>query len=325
MVTNKDSQPVILVFGRDGQIGQALQEAFHGLNQAVVFLGRTDCDLFDEVSIQEILHHHRPRVIINAAAYTAVDDAELNQEQAFAMNAKAPALMAKYIANLSQGLFLHYSSDYVFADTQVSAYKEVDLAGPMDLLNVYGQSKLLGEQAIQEAFAGENQISLMPISQGSRYYILRTSGVYGAGNNFIKTMLRLAQQQESLRVVTDQVGVPTSAQWLAQMALGMLNSDANSGIYHVVPDGEASWHEVAVFAIETAIATGAPIEMTKEHISPILSKDYAALAKRPQNSRLNHDKFKQVWVGMGLEKSYPSWQEQVSSYVRQLLKNTEQP
>lgn len=322
MVINKNSQPVILVFGRDGQIGQALQEAFHELNRTVIFLGRTDCDLSDELSIQKILHHYEPTVIINAAAYTVVDAAELNAKQAFAINARAPALMAKYMANLSHGVFLHYSTEYVFADTQASAYTEVDRAGPMNLLNIYGQSKLLGEQAIQEGFAGDSQVGTDSVNQGPRYYILRTSGVYGAGNNFIRTMLRLAQQQDSLRVVMDQVGVPTSAEWLAQMTLGMLNSDANSGIYHVVPDGEASWYEVAVFAVETAIAAGASIEISKEEILPILSKEYAALAKRPHNSRLNHDKFKQVWDAMELEKSYPFWQEQVSSYVRQLLKNT---
>ena len=171
-----DQTKPIVVFGRDGQVGKALQVCLNDLKVPAVFLGRNDCDLSNESSIREVLNRYQPQVIINAAAYTAVDKAESECELAFAINAKAPAVMAHYMANVAHGILVHYSSDYVFADTKQTAYLERDIAGPAEELSVYGQSKLAGEQVIEEAFnlahdSGHTDYA----DKFSRYFILRTS------------------------------------------------------------------------------------------------------------------------------------------------------
>ncbi len=303
------SKPIV-VFGRDGQVGKALQTCLKDLKTPTVFLGRADCDLSDELSIARVLNQYQPQVIINAAAYTAVDKAEGESELAFAINTKAPELMARYIANVADGVLLHYSTDYVFADTKTDAYLESDVTGPANQLNVYGQSKLAGEQGIEEVFNSE---------KGSRYFILRTSWVYGDGSNFIRTMLRLAREREQLKVVADQVGVPTSAQWLAEIGIQMAGSRVESGIYHAVPDGETSWHNLAVFAIETAASAGEGVEVKSENILAIPATDYPLPAKRPYNSRMSNEKLKQALSEMAFTGVYPHWQEQVEVYVKEYV------
>ena len=320
-----DHSKPILVFGRDGQVGRALQVCLRDLKVPVVFLGRTECDLSNELSIREVLNRYQPQVIINAAAYTAVDKAESvgERELAFAINAKAPAVMARYAAGVAHGILVHYSTDYVFADTKPTAYLETDTVGPVEQLCVYGQSKLAGEQAIEEAFnladdSGHTQYA----DKFSRYFILRTSWVYGDGGNFIKTMLRLASERDQLKVVADQVGVPTSAQWLAEVGVQMAGSRVESGIYHTVPDGEVSWHGLAVFAIETAASYGEGIEVKSENILAIPATDYPVSAKRPYNSRLDHQKLKKALSEMAFTTSYPHWQEQVSAYVKRVVEES---
>ncbi len=315
----------ILVFGRDGQVGKALQNCLKDLKVPVVFLGRSDCDLSSESSITQVLNRHQPQVIINAAAYTAVDEAEdvSQREFAFAINTRAPALMARYIAYVSHGILVHYSTDYVFADTKKTAYLESDSTGPVDSLCVYGQSKLTGEQAIEEAFniahdSGHDTYQ----DRFSRYFILRTSWVYGEGGNFIRTMLRLAAERDQLKVVADQVGVPTSAQWLAEVGVQMAGSRLGSGIYHAVPDGETSWHGLAVFAIETAAACGEGIEIKSENVQAIPAIDYPLPAKRPYNSRLNNDKLKKALLEMAFTGKYPHWREQAGQYVKEYVEQS---
>ena len=326
---------LILVFGRDGQVGKALQLYLKDLKAPVVFLGRSDCDLSNELAIREVLDRYQPQVIINAAAYTAVDKAESERELAFAINAKAPAVMANYIANVAHGILVHYSTDYVFADAKKSAYVESDAVGPVEKLGVYGQSKLAGELAIQEAFnsvhglgnesAKKSRTDSLE-NQLSKYFILRTSWVYGDGGNFIRTMLRLAGERDQLKVVADQVGVPTTAEWLAEVGLQMAalapHSDVTSGIYHAVPDGETSWHGLAVFAIETAASCGEGVEVKSENILPIPATDYPLPAPRPYNSRLNNEKLKKVLADSGFAGQYPQWQDQVSEYVSRIVKES---
>ena len=314
-----DRTKPILVFGRDGQVGRALQVCLRDLKIPAVFLGKSDCDLSNEISLTEALNRYQPQVIMNAAAYTAVDKAEdvAERELAFAINAKAPALMARYIANISHGILVHYSTDYVFADTKKTAYLETDATGLIDQLGVYGQSKLLGEEAIKEAFDVENAVcndsnEKLP----ARYFILRTSWVYGDGCNFIRTMLKLAAERYQLEVVADQVGVPTSAQWLAKVAVQVAESRVESGVYHAVPDGEVSWHGLAVFAIEHAATYGEGIKVKSENILPIAAVDYPLPAKRPYNSRLSNIKLKQALSDMAFTGQYPHWQEQVETYVK---------
>ncbi len=328
-----------MVFGRDGQVGCALQVCLKDLKTPVVFLGRSDCDLSNELSIREVLNHYQPQVIINAAAYTAVDKAESadQRELAFAINTMAPKIMAQYAAGVAYGILVHYSTDYVFADSKTTAYLETDEVGPVDQLCVYGQSKLAGELAIKEAFDlnsygasgdlgdGLDRMDVSDVDQqssASRYFILRTSWVYGDGGNFIRTMLRLAGERDQLKVVADQVGVPTSAQWLAEVGVQMAGSRLESGIYHAVPDGEVSWHGLAVFAIETAASCGEGIEVKSENILPIPATDYPVPATRPYNSRLSNQKLKKALSEMAFTGQYPHWRDQVEKYVKQVVEES---
>jgi dTDP-4-dehydrorhamnose reductase len=340
-----DHSKPIVVFGRDGQVGRALQVCLKDLKTPVVFLGRSDCDVSNELSIREVLNRYQPQVIINAAAYTAVDKAESvdQRELAFTINAKAPKIMAQYAAGVAHGILVHYSTDYVFADTKTIAYLETDEVGPVDQLCVYGQSKLAGELAIKEVFdlnaAGASSTSMassdlsnglngLDVSEAdqqssvSRYFILRTSWVYGDGGNFIRTMLRLAGERDQLKVVADQVGAPTSAQWLAEVGVQMAGSRVESGVYHAVPDGEVSWHGLAVFAIETAASCGEGIELKSENILPIPATDYPVPAARPYNSRLSNQKLKKALSEMAFTGQYPHWRDQVEKYVKQVVEES---
>ncbi len=326
---------LIMVFGRDGQVGKALQVCLKDLKVPVVLLGHSDCDLSNELAIRDILKLYKPQVIINAAAFTAVDKAESERELAFAINAKAPAVMAEYISRIPQGILVHYSTDYIFADSKLDAYSESDAVGPVDKLGIYGQSKLAGEEAIKEAFHFAHNLnydSLHQLStvssdnQFSKYFILRTSWVYGDGRNFIRTILRLAGERDQLKVVADQVGVPTSAEWLAEIGVQMAafgqQFEVVSGVYHVVPDGEVSWHGLAVFAIEAAVNCGEEIEVKSKNILPIPTSDYPLPAPRPYNSRLNNGKLKKVLADNGFAGQYPQWQDQVSKYVSRIIKES---
>jgi dTDP-4-dehydrorhamnose reductase len=318
-----DQSKPILVFGRDGQVGRALQACLKDLKVPAVFLGRADCDLSNELAIKEALNRYQPQVIINAAAYTAVDKAESEQELAFAINAKAPTVMAHYIANVAHGILVHYSTDYVFADSKRSAYLESDTVGPVEKLSVYGQSKLAGEQAIEEAFnLAHDSGHVTYADKFARYFILRTSWVYGDGGNFIRTMLRLAGERDQLKVVADQVGAPSSAEWLAEVGVQMAGSRVESGIYHAVPDGETSWHALAVFAIKTAASSGEGIEVKSENILPIPATDYPLPAPRPYNSRLSNAKLKKALSEMAFTGQYPHWQEQVTAYVKRIVEES---
>ncbi len=332
------SKPIV-VFGRDGQVGRALQVCLQDLKTSVVFLGRSDCDLSNELSIREALNLYQPQVIINAAAYTAVDKAEIadQRELAFSINAIAPKVMAQYAAGVAHGILVHYSTDYVFADTKTTPYLETDEVGPADQLCVYGQSKLAGELAIKEVFDLNTSIASSGFNDGldglnlggadqqsnvPRYFILRTSWVYGDGGNFIRTMLRLAGERDQLKVVADQVGAPTSAQWLAEVGIQIAGSRIESGIYHTVPDGEVSWHGLAVFAIETAASYGESIELKYENILPIPAIDYLVPAARPYNSRLDNQKLKKALSEMAFTAQYPHWRDQVEKYVKQVVEES---
>ena len=306
----------ILVFGKDGQVGRSLQQLFKEFHLPVVFVGRSECDLSNEAAIIEVLNHYQPQVIINASAYTAVDLAQKEEALADQINAKAVELMAKYVATISKGVFVHYSTDYVFDGLKESPYLEEDLTNP---LSIYGKTKLTGEQAIKNAFEStyleqENAIA------SPRYYILRTSWVYGEGKNFIRTMLGLATQKEELRVIQDQRGCPTSSNWLAQIAMQFVFSNTASGVYHTVVDGDTSWHGLALFAIETARQAGEGVLVKSENILPIPTTAYPLPAPRPQNSRMNNQKLKEALKDMPYSADFPHWEEQVKAYVENYVK-----
>lgn len=308
-----DQETRILVFGKDGQVGRSLQALLKNCSASVVFLGRSDCELSDRELLIETLNQYQPQIIVNASAYTAVDRAQEERELAFAVNRDAVGVMADYMARVPKGVLVHYSTDYVYSGFQATPYIESDCAEP---LSVYGQSKLAGDDAIIQAFAG-----LSNLGNGSRYFILRTSWVYGNGNNFIRTMLRLAVEKDHLRVVADQYGVPTSADWLALLAIKLMTSKVSSGIYHAVPDGRTTWHDLALYVIDLARSLGWAMKVDSRNISPIDSSAYPVAAPRPQNSCLNNARLKQVLFEISGVEQLPNWQEQVIPYVQHQVQN----
>ena len=318
-----DGQPV-LVFGKDGQVGKSLQKLFAQTSLPVIFVGRNECDLERSDAIKSLLNQYQPKIIINAAAYTAVDLAEIEIAKAEQINGLAVGTMASYMANVPNGLLIHFSTDYVFSGNQVTPYDEDDVTGP---LSAYGKSKLSGELAIQSAYleptlqassnnsTNQNQRTLnLP-----KYYILRTSWVYGEGNNFIRTMINLAKTREYLKVIQDQWGCPTSSDWLAQIAIQLTSSVPTSGIYNAVVDGSTSWHGLAKFAIERAKLEGAVVTVNSENIKAIPAVEYPLPAPRPYNSILSNHKLKEALKSSPLHETFPQWESQVESYVKQFV------
>ena len=318
----------ILLFGKDGQLGLAFQSALQRMAGAGVLItscGRSECDLASAESLEILLHTVKPHLIINASAYTAVDKAEQEPELAESINARAPAIMASYAAQHGVTL-LHYSTDYVFDGGKQGRYEENDLRNP---LSVYGKSKAAGELAIINAFDQTNA--------SGRYAIFRTSWVYGLGANFIRTILRLAKERNQLKVIDDQYGVPTSAQWLATLSsfflLDLSRSgdvslrDFQSGIYHVVPSGETSWHGLACEVVRVASEAGAPLTLAIEGIEPIPAVEYPLPAPRPMNSRLSTVKLAAELQRLGLMSKLADsnnalsqpWSESVCAYVKKIV------
>ena len=312
----------ILVFGKDGQLGKAFREVFdqRGISQLhqIECLGRTQCDLLDGDAIIHHLDQSKPDLIINASAYTAVDKAETERNVAFDINAKAPEIMASYAVKHGATL-LHYSTDYVFDGAKTGFYVESDSRNP---LGVYGASKAKGEEAIENTFAH---------STHGQYAIFRTSWVYGDGNNFIRTILRLAKERDELKVIHDQYGVPTSAEWLAQVSLHLvLDEKLNlrkfpSGIYHAVPIGETTWYELARLAAQVAIQAGVALKAGPEAIMPIPAVEYPLPAPRPSNSCMDTAKLRLAIEHLGdmskLQHCNGLWDQGVKDYVVRLAKD----
>ncbi|MDA1116576.1 MAG: dTDP-4-dehydrorhamnose reductase [Proteobacteria bacterium] len=270
----------ILLTGKDGQVGWELQKTLAALGE-VTALGRAELDLRDAERIGEVVRAAKPEVIVNAAAYTAVDKAESERDLAFAVNAVAPGVLAAE-AKRSGALLVHYSTDCVFDGSKNSPYVENDELNP---LNIYGASKLAGERAIADS--------------GCRHLILRTSWVYGPrGSNFLLTMLRLARERPELRVVDDQIGAPTSSLAIARATAQLLPRGAG-GLYHFCAAGEASWCGFARAILARAgIATP---------VVAIRTEDYPTPARRPRNSCLDCSRLRKDF---GL--SLASWEEQLS-------------
>jgi dTDP-4-dehydrorhamnose reductase len=276
----------ILLTGKSGQLGYELERSLQGLGE-VIALDRAGMDLADLDQVRDVIRSVKPGLIVNPAAYTAVDKAESEPALAQRINAEAPGLMAAEAARLGAAI-VHYSTDYVFDGSKNGAYVEDDITGP---LNVYGASKLAGEQAIA--------------ASGASHLILRTSWVYGMrGKNFLLTMLKLAREREELRIVADQHGAPTwsrtiadsSALILAQAAVG--GADwwaANSGVYHLSSQGSTTW-----FGFTEAILAQAGISC---RLVPITSAEYPVPAKRPANSLLSSSRLIERFCHL------PEWQE----------------
>jgi dTDP-4-dehydrorhamnose reductase len=309
----------ILVFGKDGQLGRAFKSLFDALppsqDRVLQYVGRDDCDLCNEKALVDLLNQFAPDLIINAAAYTAVDKAEVEVKLADAINARAPELMAMYASDHAATL-LHYSTDYVFDGKKETPYVESDQRRP---LGSYGKSKAAGEAAIEAVFQHKTS---------GRYAILRTSWVYGEGSNFIRTILRLAKERDQLRVIHDQYGVPTNADWLSRASCDLIFDQHMqlrpfpSGIYHAVSNGETTWYGLAKLATEVARDHGITLKLGPESIVPILAVEYPLPAPRPQNSRLNNSKLRLLMEQGGdmpkLQHLNSSWEDNVRKYVGDL-------
>ena len=308
MVTDMNHRYRVLLLGANGQLGHTLSSALDILGE-VRALTRSDADLSDPWALEETLkllvQSFQPHAIVNAAAYTAVDKAETEHDAARRVNAHALGLLAE-LAQAANAVLVHYSTDYVFDGTGTRPWVEDDPTNP---LSVYGQTKWLGEKSVAQHCA--------------KHLILRTSWVVGAhGNNFLKTMLRLAADRDALRVVADQMGVPTSTELLADVTVAMLqamlqaqSNDKRFGIYHVAASGETSWHAYAQYVIAGAIKRGLHLKAKPESIEPIPTSAYPLPAPRPANSRLNTDK-----VRANFCVSLPSWQEGVDAILDDLVK-----
>ncbi len=291
----------ILLLGKNGQLGWELQRALAPLGELIALDRHEGGDLAQPDTLWATLKHHHPDVIVNAAAYTAVDKAESEPELALQINARAPGLLAEYAA-AQNALLLHYSSDYVFDGSGSAPRDEGATTAP---LSIYGRSKLEGEQAIA--------------ASGCRHLILRTSWVYAArGGNFAKTMLRLAAEREQLKVIADQIGAPTGADLLADLSAHMLRATLQrpelAGLYHAVAGGETSWHAYACHVIEFARARGVALKVAPEQVLAIPTTDYPTPALRPLNSRLATTKLQQAF-GLRL----PHWQQGVERMLNEIL------
>ncbi len=291
----------ILLLGKNGQVGWELQRALAPLGD-VIALDRhstTHCgDLSNPEGIAQTVRDTQPDVIVNAAAYTAVDKAESDRENATLINVTSVEALAR-AAHSVNALLVHYSTDYVFDGSGDRPWKEDDATAP---LNTYGKTKLQGEEAIT--------------ANTAKFLILRTSWVYAAkGNNFAKTMIRLAQERETLSVLNDQFGAPTGAALIADSTVhaikATLSQPEKAGIYHLIASGETTWHAYASLVIDYVRQKGLPLKVTA--INTVETTAFPTPAKRPHNSRLNTEKFT---TAFGL--TLPEWQQGVVRMLDEL-------
>ncbi|WP_436905926.1 dTDP-4-dehydrorhamnose reductase [Acinetobacter johnsonii] len=299
----------ILLLGKNGQVGWELQRALQPLGE-VIALDRSsnEAGLCGDVAqrdvIQHVLTQVQPDIVVNATAYTAVDKAESEQEQADLINHQAVAHLAELCKN-QNCLLVHYSTDYVFDGTGTHAWAEDSIKQPV---NYYGRSKRDGEIALENS-----QV---------HFINFRTCWVYGThGNNFIKTMLKLAQSREELGIIQDQVGVPTGAALIADVtaqvlryySLQSLEQQVNlHGHYHLAPQGETTWYDYAQFIFEQARQNGMTLALQK--VNPIETSAYPTPAQRPLNSRLNTQKLQQTF-----KLHLPEWQQGVTQVIQEIL------
>lgn len=296
---------LILLTGQNGQIGFELQRALMPLGE-VVAPGRSMLDLADEGALRRLVRELRPDIIVNAAAYTAVDQAESDRAAAFAINAEVPRVLGEEAARLG-ALVLHFSTDYVFNGEQDKPYTERDAPDPR---NVYGLAKLQGEQALAGACA--------------HHLILRTSWVLGAhGSNFAKTVLGLARERTAFGVVADQYGAPTSAALVADISAHLLRQHwrergIDFGTWHVAAGGTTTWYDYARFVLAEAQAAGIALKAGPDAVQAIGTGDYPTAARRPRNSRLDTTGFCTTF-GLRL----PPWEEGVRQVLKQIFESAQ--
>ena len=295
----------ILLTGVNGQLGWELQRALAPLGN-VVALTRADLDLSQPDAIRQVVHEHRPAIILNPAAYTAVDKAEAEPELALAINGTAPGVLAEEARQIG-ALLVHYSTDYVFDGSQNAPYTEEDVPNPP---SIYGRTKLAGESAIRAI--------------GGNHLILRTSWVYGVhGGNFVKTVLRLAKERDELRIVADQFGAPTWARLLADSTARMIQGWQNRefgedqlGLYHLTAAGRTSWHHYAEEIVRLARQYDPVLRDKALTIHGIPTSGYPLPAPRPANSVLATNKIRRTF-GLNL----PAWQDNLANCIKEIYGN----
>jgi dTDP-4-dehydrorhamnose reductase len=294
----------ILLFGRNGQVGWELQRSLAPLGEVIALGSGSENglsgDFLDPDGIVRTVRTVRPDVVVNAAAYTAVDKAESEADRAAQLNALTPAVIARATAETGAWM-VHYSTDYVFDGSGTRPWREDDATGP---LSVYGRTKLAGEQGITSA--------------NPRHLVLRTSWVYGArGGNFAKTMLRLARERDRLTVIDDQFGAPTGADLLADVTAhavrSLLAGTGQAGIYHVAAGGETTWNGYARFVVGCAQQAGEKLKAGPQEVDPVPTSAFPTPARRPHNSRLDTSRFRAAF-GLVL----PPWQQGVARMLQEL-------
>ena len=291
----------ILLTGKDGQVGFALHKKLMSLGE-VIATGRHELDLANPEAINAFVDKTKPDIIINPAAYTQVDKAESEKSLAHQINAIAPQVLAKKVSELNIPI-IHFSTDYVFDGLKNEPYLETDEVNPQ---SIYGKTKWQGEEAVRNH---------------KKHIILRTSWVFSShGQNFLKTILKIAQEKSSLNVVSDQIRTPTSSEALADVTYKIVEAILNNpsfkdfGTYHLTLDNETNWYRYACFITDEAKRLGLPTLMTSKDIKPILSDAYPTLAKRPMNSRLDTSKIKKTFM---LE--LPDWEEEVKKILKEII------
>ena len=293
----------ILLFGKEGQVGWELQRSLSLQGQLrAVDLQEVDLEDFD--GIRHCVSQYQPDIVVNAAAYTAVDKAESEPTKAYTVNAEAVGVMTEEVRKLNAWL-VHFSTDYIFDGEKASPYEEDD---PVCPLSVYGKSKLKGEQLIRGSHA--------------KHLIFRTSWVYAArGHNFAKTILRLAREKDELKIIDDQYGAPTSAELIADVVAMVLSQICRAtdkgefaGIYHLVASGETSWYGFAQYVLEQAQAMGVELKTRAEEVQSIPTSAYPLPARRPRNSRLNTSKLCKTF-----NINLPDWHFHVQRLVSELV------
>ena len=293
----------ILLLGASGQLGLELSRALPAVGE-VMSCSHKKVDITNQNSVMAAIHSFKPHVIVNAAAYTAVDRAESERNIAFRVNAEAMGILAKAAARHNIWL-IHYSTNYVFDGYKAQPYTESDSPKP---INYYGESKLAGEQIIADS--------------GCHHLIFRTTWVIGKdGNNFAKTILRLATKKNTLSIINDQFGVPTSPALIANVTISAIEAIANGkhwpvGLYHLAPHGETTWYGIAKKLLFFSEVAQLPLNANENSLKPIKTSDYPTPARRPDNSRLNVRKLEQQ-----LPFTLPDWQDDFFMVAEEIIKS----
>lgn len=300
----RNARPTLLVTGSNGQLGFELRRSLSCLGE-VIALDRAACDISEPDHVRTVFARHRPHVVVNAAAYTAVDLAEHDRDKALLVNGTAPGWLAEATRDVG-GLFVHYSTDYVFDGQRTQPYTEDDMPAP---LSVYGETKLEGERAVMAA--------------GGPAIVLRTTWLTGAhGSSFLKTILARASTKDCLRVVADQIGTPTTAALVADVTahivarywLSCAHPVFPTGVYHLAAGGEASWHDYACEILRYARARGATLGARPEDVAACASRDIASRAARPAYAVLDTSRLRDTF-GVHL----PPWEQGIHWLLEQLI------